>query len=41
VEVHPQPEKAWSDGPQSLNPEAYAEMMREVRKIAAVMGRDS
>lgn len=39
VEVHPQPEKAWSDGPQSLNPAAYAEMMKEVRKIAAVMGR--
>lgn len=40
VEVHPEPEKALSDGPQSLNPAAYTEMMNEVRKIAAVMGRD-
>src|SRR5690606_13898350 len=39
--VHRQPGKAWADGRQSLNPEAYAEMMREVRNIAAVLGRDS
>ncbi len=39
VEVHPQPEKALSDGPQSLNPDVYRKMMDEVRKMATVMGR--
>jgi 3-deoxy-7-phosphoheptulonate synthase len=39
VEIHPHPELAFSDGPQSLKPKTFAEMMREVRKIAAAMGR--
>jgi 3-deoxy-7-phosphoheptulonate synthase len=38
VEVHPQPEKALSDGPQSLTPPAFAELMQTVRAIAAVVG---
>ena len=39
VEVHPQPEKALSDGAQSLTPEQFAELMRQVRAIAEVIGR--
>jgi len=39
VEVHPRPEEAVSDGPQSLKPEKFAALMHDVRRIAAVMGR--
>ena len=38
VEVHPQPDKALSDGPQSLTPEGFATLMESVRAIAAVVG---
>jgi 3-deoxy-7-phosphoheptulonate synthase len=31
AEVHPRPEEAWSDGPQSLRFEEFASMMRELR----------
>jgi len=34
IEVHPDPERALSDGPQSLTPEQFAQLMREVRAIA-------
>jgi 3-deoxy-7-phosphoheptulonate synthase len=37
VEVHHQPEKALSDGIQSILPAEYAELMAEVRQIAAVV----
>jgi 3-deoxy-7-phosphoheptulonate synthase len=30
AEVHPKPEEAWSDGPQSLRPEEFNTMMREL-----------
>lgn len=36
VEVHPQPEKAMSDGAQSLNPDQFALMMRELRPYLAL-----
>src|ERR1700678_797323 len=39
VEVHHQPEKALSDGPQSIYPEQFAEMMNELEQIAAVLHR--
>ncbi len=39
IEVHPDPAKAVSDGKQSLKPEAFAEMVRQVGQIAQVMGR--
>lgn len=39
VEVHPNPEKALSDGPQSLRPEVFAQMVIELRKVAAAVGR--
>src|SRR6202022_3615854 len=37
VEVHHQPEKALSDGPQSIYPEQFAAMMDELEQIAAVL----
>ncbi|MBQ1615312.1 MAG: 3-deoxy-7-phosphoheptulonate synthase [Selenomonas sp.] len=37
MEVHPNPAKALSDGPQSLTPENYAEVMDGVKKISAFM----
>ncbi|MCI0413383.1 3-deoxy-7-phosphoheptulonate synthase [bacterium] len=40
VEVHGQPEKAKSDGPQSLDFEGFADLMRELKAIAAAVGRD-
>ncbi len=39
VEVHPNPERAMSDGAQSLFPEQFDKMMREVAAIAEVIGR--
>lgn len=39
VEVHPDPEKAASDGPQSLRPDAFAAMMHRLKAFAAVAGR--
>lgn len=39
VEVHPRPEQALSDGPQSLTPENFARMMEEVRAVATAVGR--
>jgi len=39
VEVHPNPEQALSDGAQSLFPEQFAQLMREVKVIAEVIGR--
>jgi 3-deoxy-7-phosphoheptulonate synthase len=39
VEVHHQPEKALSDGPQSIYPAQFASMMNELEQIAPVVGR--
>ena len=39
VEVHPNPDRALSDGAQSLYPEQFSRMMQEVRAIAEVIGR--
>jgi 3-deoxy-7-phosphoheptulonate synthase len=36
VEVHPQPEKAISDGAQSLNPDQFAAMMAELKPYVAL-----
>lgn len=37
IEVHPNPAKALSDGPQSLTPEHYSDLMRDVRKLSVFM----
>jgi 3-deoxy-7-phosphoheptulonate synthase len=39
VEVHNEPEKALSDGAQSLRPEGFATLMRGVRPVAEAVGR--
>ena len=39
VEVHPDPDRALSDGAQTLTPQLFAEMMQQVRAIAAAVGR--
>jgi 3-deoxy-7-phosphoheptulonate synthase len=39
VEVHNNPDEAMSDGPQSLFPDQFDELMTQVRQIAAVVGR--
>ena len=39
VEVHPDPTHAVSDGKQSLRPEKFAGMVRQVGQIAQIMGR--
>jgi 3-deoxy-7-phosphoheptulonate synthase len=39
IEVHPEPEKALSDGAQSLKPERFAELVRQIRVIAEAVGR--
>jgi 3-deoxy-7-phosphoheptulonate synthase len=39
VEVHNKPDEALSDGPQSLFPEQFDDLMVQVRQIAAVVGR--
>ena len=39
VEVHPNPEEAFSDGAQSLLPDQFRDMMDWVRKLAALEGR--
>src|SRR3954468_10455232 len=39
VEVHPTPDRALSDGAQSLYPEQFDRLMKEVRLIAEAIGR--
>ena len=39
VEVHNQPDKALSDGPQSIYPEQFVELINEVEQIAPVVHR--
>ncbi|HXS22940.1 MAG TPA: 3-deoxy-7-phosphoheptulonate synthase [Gemmatimonadales bacterium] len=39
VEVHPHPDRALSDGAQSLYPEQFARLMKETRIIAEAIGR--
>src|SRR6185295_5407158 len=39
IEVHNDPDRAWSDGAQSLYPEQFEKLMGELRVIAPVLGR--
>jgi 3-deoxy-7-phosphoheptulonate synthase len=39
IEVHPQPDRALSDGEQSLYPEQFITLMREVAGVAEAVGR--
>ena len=38
IEVHHNPEEAFSDGPQSLRPDGFATLMEELRRLAAFLG---
>jgi 3-deoxy-7-phosphoheptulonate synthase len=40
IEVHPNPERALSDGVQSLYPDQFAELMKEIRAIAPAVHRN-
>src|SRR5438046_1076520 len=40
VEIHPDPEKALSDGFQALTPAALRQMMTECRRVAEAVGRE-
>jgi len=40
IEVHPHPDKALSDGIQSLRPERFAELVTKVRQVAQAVGRE-
>ena len=40
IEVHDCPECAASDGPQSLKPEKFDELMKEIKTIAEAVGRE-
>jgi len=39
IEVHPNPSEALSDGPQSLTPDNFRDLMNELIQIAPVLGR--
>jgi 3-deoxy-7-phosphoheptulonate synthase len=39
IEVHPDPDKALSDGAQSLYPQQFSELMEQLRMIAPAVGR--
>jgi 3-deoxy-7-phosphoheptulonate synthase len=39
VEVHPRPEEAKSDGPQSLTPRGFRDLMEGLRPVATAVGR--
>jgi len=39
IEVHPNPERAMSDGAQSLRPARFAELMTHLRRVAEAVGR--
>ena len=39
IEVHPNPEVALSDGPQSLLPKTFTELVKDLRKVATAIGR--
>ena len=40
IEVHNNPEKALCDGPQSLKPKKYEELLQEVKAIGKIVGKD-
>ncbi len=39
VEMHPHPERALSDGAQSLTPDQFSELMRQLRRVAEAVDR--
>lgn len=39
IEVHPDPVKVFSDGPQSLKPSKFYRLMKNLRPFSELMGR--
>jgi 3-deoxy-7-phosphoheptulonate synthase len=39
IEIHDQPEKALSDGPQALTPTVYLKLVEDLKKIAEIVGK--
>ncbi len=39
VEVHPDPERARSDGPQALRPEDFSRLVEEIRELLPMLGK--
>ncbi|MEE8184585.1 MAG: hypothetical protein V3T95_04705 [Acidobacteriota bacterium] len=39
VEVHDNPERALSDGPQALLPDAFRQLVADLKKMAPLVGR--
>jgi len=39
IEVHPEPSRALCDGPQSLNPEKFKDLMEKLKPIAQALGK--
>jgi 3-deoxy-7-phosphoheptulonate synthase len=39
IEMHPEPDRALSDGAQSLYPDQFAQLVTELRAVAAAIGR--
>lgn len=39
IEIHPEPARALCDGAQSLNPDAFTQLMSDLRRIAEAVGR--
>ncbi|MFI5312220.1 MAG: 3-deoxy-7-phosphoheptulonate synthase [Gemmatimonadales bacterium] len=40
IEVHPHPDKALSDGAQSLNPAQFVDLMKAIRRVAEAVDRE-
>jgi 3-deoxy-7-phosphoheptulonate synthase len=41
IEVHPDPQNALSDGPQSLKPEKFLQLQKEIESIAGIVRREN
>lgn len=41
IEVHPHPDQAMSDGPQSLTPRKFVRLMEDIRNVARAVGRQA
>ncbi len=39
IECHNEPEKAWSDGMQSLKPDRFEDLVKDAKKVAEAVGR--
>jgi 3-deoxy-7-phosphoheptulonate synthase len=41
IEVHPDPQNALSDGPQSLKPEKFVKLMEEIEAIGKIVRKEN